>query len=182
MLNAIAKKIVLTGGPSTGKTTLIQNLSQQGYVCYPEISREVTAKAQLEGVEQLFLENPDLFNQQIFDARIKQFESAALESNPQIFIDRGLPDVMGYMLYLDKKFPEEYYQVCLEKRYDYVFILPPWKAIHTNDSIRYETFEEATKIHEKLNNIYSDLGYKAIQVPTGTVAERTDFILQIIKD
>ena len=50
--------IVLIGGPSSGKTTLINALTQKGYICYPEISREVIRKAQQDGIEQLFLENP----------------------------------------------------------------------------------------------------------------------------
>ena len=40
------KKIVLIGGPATGKTTLINALKTQGYYCMDEISRQVTLDAQ----------------------------------------------------------------------------------------------------------------------------------------
>ncbi len=33
--------VVLIGGPSSGKTTLIDALKGKGHTCYPEISREV---------------------------------------------------------------------------------------------------------------------------------------------
>jgi len=36
------KKIVLIGGPATGKTTLIDALKTKGYHCFEEISRQVT--------------------------------------------------------------------------------------------------------------------------------------------
>ena len=54
------KIILLIGGPSSGKTTLINHLEAEGYICYPEISREITLNARDEGVDQLFLENPML--------------------------------------------------------------------------------------------------------------------------
>ena len=49
------QKIVLIGGPGTGKSTIINEFVKRGYACMPEISREVIVKAQKEGIEQLFL-------------------------------------------------------------------------------------------------------------------------------
>ena len=46
--------ILLIGGPSSGKTTLINHLEKEGFICYPEISREVTLKAREEGIDHLF--------------------------------------------------------------------------------------------------------------------------------
>lgn len=46
--------IVLIGGPSSGKTTLINALIEKGHICYPEISRDVIKEAQKQGIEQLF--------------------------------------------------------------------------------------------------------------------------------
>jgi len=60
------QKIALIGGPSTGKTTLINALKSKGYYCMEEISREITLDAQEKGIEQLFLEDPLLFSQQLY--------------------------------------------------------------------------------------------------------------------
>ena len=38
--------VVLIGGPSSGKTTLIDALKEKGHTCYPEVSREVIREAQ----------------------------------------------------------------------------------------------------------------------------------------
>lgn len=32
---------VLTGGPGTGKTTLLNELGQQGYITVPEVARDI---------------------------------------------------------------------------------------------------------------------------------------------
>lgn len=60
--------IVLIGGPSSGKTTLINTLIEKGHICYPEISREVIKEAQQKGIDQLFLENPLLFSELLLKA------------------------------------------------------------------------------------------------------------------
>ena len=55
------KKVLLIGGPSTGKSTLLKELQNLGYPCLEEVSREVIKKAQNQGIEQLFLTEPKLF-------------------------------------------------------------------------------------------------------------------------
>ena len=45
------KRIVITGGPGTGKSTIINELIKQDYTCMEEISRQVTLDAQKEGIE-----------------------------------------------------------------------------------------------------------------------------------
>jgi len=41
---AINKKVVITGGPGTGKTSVIKELMDRGYKCYDEGSRDVIPK------------------------------------------------------------------------------------------------------------------------------------------
>lgn len=38
--------VVITGAPSSGKTTLINELKEQGFYCFEEISRKITLEAQ----------------------------------------------------------------------------------------------------------------------------------------
>jgi len=39
------QKIVITGGPGTGKSTVIEELIKRNFKCMTEISREVTLNA-----------------------------------------------------------------------------------------------------------------------------------------
>ena len=63
------KKIVITGGPGSGKTSLILFLEENGYQCQNEISRQVTLEAQKKGIDQLFLSDPVLFSQHLLEER-----------------------------------------------------------------------------------------------------------------
>ncbi len=174
--------IVIIGGPGTGKTTIIERLVQNGYCCYPEISRQVTAEAQKQGIEQLFLENPLLFSELLLEGRKKQFIDAQQEPHNFIFLDRGIPDVLAYMHYIGDSYPAFFETACREHIYSKIFILPPWKDIYVSDKERYENFEQAQLIHNHLVETYEKFGYELIEVPKDTVDKRILFILDKISN
>ncbi|TRO66615.1 AAA family ATPase [Christiangramia sabulilitoris] len=174
------RKIVITGGPGTGKSSIIHNLEDKGEKCLHEISRQVTLEAQKEGIDQLFLEQPLLFSEKLLQGRLNQFKEAEQLKGNHIFIDRGLPDVVAYMDYFGTNYPELFEDTCKQNQYDLIFILPPWKEIYTSDNERYESYEEALKISSYLYSTYRRYGYTPIEVPKSSVEERTNFILDKI--
>lgn len=172
------KKVVIAGGPGTGKTSIIEHLKSLDFVCYDEISRQVTLQARKDGIEQLFLTEPLLFSEKLLEGRISQYENAQLERTSAVFIDRGLPDVLAYMDYIGDTYPQYFIDTCTKHKYDYVFVLAPWQEIFTSDSERYENFEQAIEIHEHLLQTYMRFGYQLIDVPFGSIENRSDFILE----
>lgn len=172
---------MISGGPGSGKTTLVSHLEQQGHACMHEISREVIKEAQQEGIEQLFLENPLLFSQRLLHGRLQQFKAANDFKISQLFYDRGMPDVTAYMDYVHSHYPENFYKTCMTNRYDLVFLLPPWEEIYEQDNERYESFAEAEKIYHYLVQGYRKYGYHVKEVPVGTVSRRLDYILSHLK-
>ena len=171
------RKIVITGGPGTGKTSVIEALEDHGHYCFHEVSREIIREAQKKGIDQLFLKDPVLFSEMLLEGRIKQFKEANDMTADMVFLDRGVPDVVAYMDYFGNEYPPVFHRACQEYLYDRVFILPPWKQIYTEDNERYETYEQAVEIHDELARSYIEHGYEPVEVPQGTVAERTTFIL-----
>ena len=174
------KKIALIGGPATGKTTLINALKAQGYYCMEEISRQVTLEAQKNGIEQLFLEYPIWFSKQLLGGRKKQFLDAQNSHEPIVFFDRGLPDIVAYLDYINSDYDQEFITVCEVHKYDKIFILPPWKAIYKTDNERYESFDQLLEIQGYLKKWYSKFGYEIIEVNIGPIEERIKFILNRI--
>tara|TARA_R100000935_G_C2795728_1_gene148066 strand:- start:9 stop:548 length:540 start_codon:yes stop_codon:yes gene_type:complete len=171
------KKIVITGGPGTGKSSIINYLESQGQYCLHEISRQITLEAQQQGIEQLFLEKPLLFSEKLLEARINQHYQAEKLCKGPIFLDRGIPDVVAYMDYFGTSYPEEFVEACKNYSYDKIFLLPPWKEIYKSDNERYESYDQALIIHENLKNSYITYGYDPIEVPIGTIANRSSFIM-----
>lgn len=172
------QKVAIIGGPSTGKSTVINELKRQGYYCMLEISREVTAEAKKKGIDQLFLSQPLLFSEMLLKGRINQHLAASKTKESIVFFDRGIPDIHAYLDYIGTDYPSTYKEKSNQYRYDLIFIMPPWKEIHTTDKERYENFEQALDIYHHLLRTYKSVGYSVIEVPKETVANRVEFILQ----
>ncbi len=171
------QKIVIIGGPGTGKSTVLNELISRGFHCKPEISREIIKEAQKKGIDQLFLTDPLLFSKLLLEGREKQYKEADTCNEQIVFFDRGIPDAHAYMNYSNTEYPAYFIEKSKAYKYQKVFMLPPWKEIFVSDNERYESFEIATEINHHLKKTYLDIGYDIITVPFGTVKERADFIL-----
>ena len=172
---------MLIGGPGTGKSSVLTELENREFHCMHEVSREVTLKAQQEGIQQLFLTDPMLFSRMLLEGRENQYNEATASKHATVFFDRGIPDVYAYLEYTNEPYPKEFIEKSIECKYDYAFRFKPWKEIYTSDNERYENFEESLVIDTFLQKAYEDLGYHIIDVPFGSIKERTDFILNWLK-
>lgn len=176
------KKIVLIGGPGTGKSTVLQELKKRNYHCMPEVSREVTAKAQKRGIQQLFLKEPLLFSKLLLEGREKQYLEASKSKSDWVFFDRGLPDIHAYMDHTNDEYPTYFLKKSLQYKYDYVFLFKPWKDIYVSDQERYESFKESVAINDHLIKTYKSLGYSMTDVPFGSADQRADFMINWLND
>ncbi len=183
------QRIVITGAPGTGKTSIINKLEASSFFCFHEVIRDFTLEAKEDSSNDTFDSNPLAFvkdpfefNTKILNGRINQYIQSLENNDPTIFFDRGIPDVLAYMNFFNQKYTSEFMKACQEYIYDKVFLLPPWKDIYISDNERFESFEEAKQIHYHLEKTYRDNGYKIELVPFGSVEERVDFILNSINN
>ncbi len=171
------KRVIITGGPGFGKTSIVDELESRNYRCVHEVSRQII-KEQLEiGGDILPWKNLKRFSELILELRIKQFNDVLHQGFT--FFDRGIPDIISYMQRDDLQIPVDYYN--LVKKCNYyatVFIVPPWKEIYKVDAERKEDFETAVDLHDYISDTYQNFGYETVVLPKVTVKERADFILQ----
>lgn len=168
---------VITGGPGFGKTQLIEELKQLGYVCSGEFARDLILFQQESGGDILPWKNPQLFQQEILQKRIAFFNS--VPDNSVAFADRGIPDQLAFARYRGFGTPEILSECAQKYRYArQVFVTPPWPEIFVNDVIRTESFEEALRIHESVVETYINLNYQIIDLPLLPVKQRINYLLQ----
>lgn len=174
-----SNKYIITGGPGFGKTSIINQLENLGYHSVHEISRSIIREQIDKGGDILPWKNLETFSRIVFERRIKQFEEAP--NRKTCFFDRGIPDVVAYMVLDELELPSKYTSALEEYSYNtYVFLTPPWQEIFINDGERKENYEQAVKAHNQIEKTYRQLGYNTIEIPKVNVEERAAFILQYV--
>ena len=174
-------KIVITGGPGTGKTSIINKLESFGHCVFNESSREIIRKYKKLGHDQLFLSNPIKFSEILLKNRIKQFEESNKSNSNIKFFDRGIPDILAYLDYKKISFGKEFILASKKYKYDFIFLAEPWEDIYKKDEERYESFEELKVINKYLKKIYSNYTQRFIILPKSSVKARINFIIESIK-
>jgi len=182
-----SKKIVITGGPGTGKTSIINGLEAAGYKCFHEVIRDITIDAKKTGDLQSFTTNPialvsdsEMFNQKLLDGRTQHYKASLAVKDEVVFFDRGIPDVLAYMNYFKQEYSDGYINAATKNKYDVIFLLPMWQLIYTNDDERFESYDEGVEIEDQLKKIYKRCGYDVITVPKDTIENRINFILEAV--
>lgn len=176
----VKKKIVISGGPGSGKTTLINLLIKRGFHCFDEISRSFIEEGKKQGIHNVFKSTPLDFSRFLWEGRKADYMAAnqiEFGSNdlPWVFYDRGLPDVTAYLNQQGVK-TKEWGNELKQHKYDLVFLIAPEESIYTTDGERMENFEQAKALHQSLKKTYLGLG-KIIEVPFLTPNQRLNFIL-----
>ena len=172
------QRIVLTGAPATGKTTLSLELARKGYTVFHEQAREIIAQSLASGSDILPWKDLDGFTEVVWKLRNEQFNRAKLKTIN--FYDRTILDSYAYLIKGNVSATEAQHTDMEQMRFDKVFILPVWPEIHSIDKERMETLEDCHEVDSYIRQAYTELGYEITEVPIGTVEERISFILSSI--
>lgn len=174
-------KIVISGGPGTGKTSIINELVSIGQIVFHESSREIITKYKKLGHDQLFLSDPVKFSEILLSNRIKQYKDANSFNSKNCFFDRGIPDIVAYLDYKKVTYNEDFTINSQKYKYDMIFIVEPWNEIYKKDQERYESFNQLIDIDYFIKETYRGLGYEYKIIPNGTIQQRVDYILNEIQ-
>jgi len=169
---------VITGGPGVGKTTLINELRDIGFLVVEEDARKIIQAQMLMGGDALPWKNKTLYAKLMLEASVNTYQTIKEKqpSNP-VFFDRGILDTICYMNMENIPPLTEMKAMVLARPYaDKVFILPPWKKIYQTDNERKQTWQEAVFTFEKMKETYLSYGYEVIEIPKADVDTRRRFI------
>lgn len=172
---------ILTGGPGSGKTTLIEALAQSGYSCIPEVAREIISEQIRDNGSALPWQDYVLYTEIMLERSVLSYTETAKKhiTNQPVFFDRGIPDTLCYAELTKQPITEKMTSHAQEYRYNHnVFILPPWEAIYHTDAERKQSWKEAVATYQQMVQTYHQHGYTIIEVPHDTVENRVAFILR----
>jgi len=171
---------VITGGPGSGKTTLINALASEGVRHMPEAGRAIIQDQVDIGGTALPWSDREAFATLMLAWEMRSYREAVSAPGPIIF-DRGIPDVIGYLRLCGLPVPAPVLRAAERRRYaNRVFIAPPWPAIFKQDTERKQTLAEAEATFHAMVEAYSSLGYELVMLPLASVVERARFVRERI--
>ena len=166
---------VVTGGPGSGKTTVVNHLNMLGYHTTIEHARHFIDTQMITGktVEEI-RKNQVLFQKGILNMQIIQEES--LSPDELVFLDRALPDTLAYYHFLNLPVDNRLKDALQNVFYKKVFILKPLPLV--NDYARREDEAGQKKISDLITEVYESLPFPVVHVPLLPPMERVEFILK----
>ncbi|GFZ93852.1 AAA family ATPase [Nesterenkonia alkaliphila] len=169
---------VITGGPSSGKTTTVNMLSELGYATTIEHARHYIDLQRVTGrtVSEMRANQVE-FQRGVLEMQLE--EEAELDPQDMVFLDRALPDSLAYYRFLGLEPDPRLLQALHEVSYRKIFILDLLPL--APDYARTEDIPAQKRIHELLTEVYSSLPVPVEAVPVLPLQERTEFILNHLK-
>lgn len=164
---------VITGAPSSGKTSVVRALKERGMPCLPEPGTLLIESrlATGETLEEICADQ-SLLQREILEKGLSLQKD--IPPDEQYFMDRSPADTIAYCrLYgIDTTYFLEQNQYV---RYKNVFILDdlPFEKNH----VRIENEQTANLLQQYLQEVYLDLGYTPIHIPRMSIDERVAYIL-----
>ncbi|HLU48095.1 MAG TPA: ATP-binding protein [Planctomycetota bacterium] len=182
---------VLTGGPCSGKTTLLKELAHRGCEVVTEAASEVLSEVWAgDGASALHGEKSDVLaiQRKILSLQLEKEAAARPPSNVSargagsgfpVFVDRGIGDHFGYLRIAGMAPFEELLEAwrAAQARYRAVFVLE-LNPCYEPEPPRLETLEEARLLHSALVEEYRARHPRTIDLAWCPVTERADRVLQ----
>ena len=166
---------VITGGPSSGKTTTINLLHERGYKTTIEHARHYldTQRASGHTVTEVRSHQRE-FQLGVLEMQIEQ--EASLDPNEIVFLDRAIPDALAYYRFLDLPPDQRFMSILRTVSYRKVFILEMLPIV--NDYARTEDAAQQKRIHQLLIDVYQSLSAPVVFVPVLPADARVAFIIE----
>jgi len=167
---------VVSGGPSSGKTSVLDHLAERGYNVMPEAARILIDQEMDKGrrLEQIRADESK-FQRDVEQLKIEMEEK--MSPNDLVFLDRGRQGDSG--AYWQESGGD--HEVPISNKYAGVFLLD--RLPFEKDYARTEDEEVAERIHNNIGLNYRIFGYNPIRVPVFSsnreisIEKRADFII-----
>ncbi len=184
----MAEKIPISGGPHTGKTTLLEALRVQfpdAHFVPEPATNVITRELETERANPSHKPRVPWVDYRQFGPLVAE-ESEVLESDiPEAatiaFQDRSLIDTIAYsrLNNFDEFVPEVSRRVAIA-RYSFALICQP-VGEYTTTTVRRETQDEALQTHLEIERAYNESGIEVISIPAISTNERVALITEVLQ-
>lgn len=171
---------MFSGGPGSGKTTVISELSSRGFKTKPDVAREyISAQLKLNiPIEEIRKDELE-FGAVVLNLR--QAMEIHTPKNDLVFFDGGIIDGVGFDNYYGFGINDKLQHACRAHNYRVAFLLELNPESYVQDESRIESYESALKIRYELLKAYALFHINVIEIPFLKIEDRVDEILKHIQ-
>lgn len=168
---------IITGGPGSGKSTLVAALAAAGVATSAEVGRQVVREQLARGGTALPWGDELAFADAMWPREVAA-HAAALATGRTVVLDRGAPDVVGFLRVSGLPVSVAIDAAARATRYNpRVFLAPFWAEIYQHDPERRQPAALAAATEPVMRDTYAGHGYTIVELPRVSVAERVAFVL-----
>lgn len=169
---------VITGGPSSGKSTAVQILKDLGYKTTREVARHFIDLQRINGRStDEIRSNQRTFQHQILNLQVDL--ERRLDPQELTFLDRGLPDELAYYQYFNLEPDTKLLDYLEHASYKKIFILDLLPLCE--DYARTEDVAAQQALHQLIIDTYKNRKDPIVMVPVLPPRERVQFILDNVR-
>jgi predicted ATPase len=176
------KRYILTGTPSSGKTSILRRLERDGFSVVEEAATDVIALLQARGFAEPWTQ-PSFIDDLVELQKQRQIESAAANDSVQ-FHDRSavctaaLANYLGYPV--SRVLSDELKRIRTERIFEKtVFFVRNLGFVAATEARRI-SFEEALRFEQIHEETYRSFGFALTYIELGSVPERVEAIKRVV--
>ena len=160
--------VVITGPPSSGKTTLLNLFADAGHPVSHDSTRQLIADVTASGRDAEEFRFADDFQPRVLEAMAAA--EGQLDPSEVTFLEYALPCNIAFHRTEGRELTPGLAEAAERFRYAEVFVLDPvgWQS----DAERVEGEAYQTEVHGHLFDVYRELGYDPIRIPPVSPTKR----------
>lgn len=180
------RKIVITGGPGSGKSTMVGALERIGFAAVPEAAieciNELSTQMGVEAQKQWRAAHKDEFQMMVARRQLVLEEEVDPDAEV-IFFDRGRLDGHGYAKFFSQTLRQDLRELAEACEYQRVFVLDTLEeevfAARGSDG-RTSQRAASVEIGAAIEQVYRDFKYKPERVPVLPLHKRVEYVLNCL--
>jgi predicted ATPase len=168
--------VVITGPPSSGKTTLLNLFAAAGESTSADSTRQLITDVVASGRDAEEFRFADDFQPRVLEAMLAAEQR--LDPKERVFLEYGLPCNIAFHRTESRPLTVGLAEAAIAHRYEHVFILDPvgWE----NDAQRVEDAQYQAAVHRHMFDVYREFGYEPTALPAVSPAERYGAVRMVL--